>query len=142
VVLTFRVPGPNSLAGVFKIFWVPFLGFGWRFVKNTFYRVGLLTPRPNPNLKVWVITFDLSDMGVPTSSNATASIALRIISHTSPSTALKLWYLRGGARNVLHTNLVVIWLMYFYCIMATNMFRPITWLSSGWFISEKEYSYN
>jgi hypothetical protein len=29
--------------------------------------VGPLTPCPNPNLKVWVITFDLSDMGVPAS---------------------------------------------------------------------------
>ena len=63
MVLTFRVSDPNSLAGVFKTFWFPFPGFGWSLVANMFYRVGLLTPRPNPNLKVWVITF----MGVPAS---------------------------------------------------------------------------
>jgi hypothetical protein len=43
-------------------------------------------PTPNPptrrakvSLFVWIITFDLSGMGDPTSNYATASIALRII---------------------------------------------------------------
>jgi hypothetical protein len=47
--------------------------------------VGLSTPRPTFNwrarisLFVWIITFDLSDLGDPTSSYATAGIALRIM---------------------------------------------------------------
>jgi hypothetical protein len=47
---------------------------------------GVVSPTPNPatwrtrvSLFVWVITFDLSGMAGPTSSYATASIALRII---------------------------------------------------------------
>jgi hypothetical protein len=45
----------------------------------------LLTPRPTPNLEDKLIiffcanTFDLSDMGSPTSSYATASIAFKVI---------------------------------------------------------------
>lgn len=50
-----------------------------------FYRdeVVSLTPQPptwrtRMSLFVWVITFDLSDVGDPTSSNAIARIALKI----------------------------------------------------------------
>jgi hypothetical protein len=56
---------------------------------------------PTPNLGarvsifVWVITFDLSGMGGPTSSYSTASIALRIIDHPSPTTASQYGYLQG-----------------------------------------------
>jgi len=52
--------------------------------------VGLSFPRPNPKLEdqvipfVWVITFDLCGLGDPTSSYATASIALRIIGPRKP----------------------------------------------------------
>jgi hypothetical protein len=52
----------------------------------TFSWDGVVSPTPNPLLRrtgvsllVWVITFDLSGMGGPTSSNATAGIALRMI---------------------------------------------------------------
>jgi hypothetical protein len=70
-----------------------FRGCGRSFVTNTFYWVGLLAPRPTPNLEdqdilffFWNISFDLSGMGGPTSSHVTASIALRIIwpSHIVP----------------------------------------------------------
>ena len=37
------------------------------------------TCRTRVSLFVWVITFDLFDMGGPTSSYVTASIALRVI---------------------------------------------------------------
>jgi hypothetical protein len=51
-----------------------------------FYGDGVVSPMPQPSswrtrvsLFVWVITFDLSGMGDPASSYATAGIALRII---------------------------------------------------------------
>jgi hypothetical protein len=33
-------------------------------------------------------------------------------------------------------------LTYFYCIMVTNMFRPVKWQSSGWFLWEQEENCN
>jgi hypothetical protein len=53
--------------------------------QQTFYGVGASAPRPTPNLEnqdinfVWVITFDLSVIGGPTSNYAATSVALRII---------------------------------------------------------------
>jgi hypothetical protein len=51
-----------------------------------FYGDGFVSPVPQPptwrtrvSLFVWIITFDLSGMGDPASSYATAGIALRII---------------------------------------------------------------
>jgi hypothetical protein len=51
-----------------------------------FYEDGVVSPMPQSptwrtrvSLFVWVITFDLSGMGGPASSYATAGIALRII---------------------------------------------------------------
>jgi hypothetical protein len=50
----------------------------------SFYGVKLLVSRPTPNLEdqgalfVWLLPFDLSGMGVPTSSYATAGISLRV----------------------------------------------------------------
>jgi hypothetical protein len=52
---------------------------------KAFYGVGLLTLCPTRNMEdqgshyVWIITFDLSDMGDTTSSYATSGIVLRII---------------------------------------------------------------
>jgi hypothetical protein len=52
---------------------------------KAFYWLGPSTPRPTPNLKgqgilfVWIIFFDLSGMGDPTSSYATAGIALKVM---------------------------------------------------------------
>ena len=58
-----------------------------------------LTPKLQPgrpgNL-VWVITFNLSGMGGPTSSYATASIALRIIWPCKPHHHTKIRILSGG----------------------------------------------
>ena len=34
----------------------------------------------------------------------------------------------------------VILLMYLYCIVVSNMFRPFMWPSLGWFVWEQEYS--
>jgi hypothetical protein len=50
---------------------------------------GVLAHRPNPNLAdqfifVWVLSFDLSGKGGPTSSYATAGIALWIIAPRKP----------------------------------------------------------
>ena len=58
-----------------------------RFPERKFFsRGGVVTPTPNPptwrtrmSLFVWVITFDLSGLGDPASSYATAGLALRII---------------------------------------------------------------
>jgi len=44
---------------------------------------------------VWVVTFDLSDVGGPTSSYATASIALRIIGPLKPHHYVKVGILSG-----------------------------------------------
>jgi hypothetical protein len=48
------------------------------------------------SLFVWIITFDLSGMGGPTSSYATAGIALRIISPLKPSHYFKVETPSGG----------------------------------------------
>ena len=57
----------------------------WTFAAmNFFYRVQSLAARPTPtwrvrvSLFVWVLSFDLSGKGGPTSSYATAGIALRV----------------------------------------------------------------
>jgi hypothetical protein len=52
---------------------------------DNFYGVRLSASRPTPNLEdqgtalVWVITFDLSGKGDPSSRYPTAGIALRVI---------------------------------------------------------------
>jgi hypothetical protein len=57
---------------------------------KAFYGVGPSTSRPTPtwrarvSVSVWIITFDMSGMGDLTSSYATASIALRIVSPRKP----------------------------------------------------------
>jgi len=78
-------PGLCPLVFAIAVVCVPFLYLRLvvMFGNSTFYRVRL-APRPIPNLEgqgilLWVITFDLSGMGGPASSYATASIALRII---------------------------------------------------------------
>ena len=70
---------------------------GWvlvcsNFLSNEyFYWVQLLAARPTPNLEdqgvslCWVLSFELSSKGGPTSSYATACIALRVIALRKPS---------------------------------------------------------
>ena len=101
--LSFHVPNPNSLARVFITFWVPFRGFSCSFITNMFYRVGLLAEHPPWSTRVllcvWLISLELSSMGGPTSSIATASIALRIIGPHSPHHSVKVlvpWGEGGG----------------------------------------------
>jgi hypothetical protein len=75
---------------VAHLFWLIFLSF---FPSEAdylgpeqfnFYGVRLLVSRPTPNLEdqgiplVWPLPLDLSCMGAPTSSYATADIALRV----------------------------------------------------------------
>jgi hypothetical protein len=66
----------------FFIFW----GFSWSFETNPSFTGRGCQPHFQPptcrtvlSLFVWVITFDLSGMGAPTSSYAAADIALRIL---------------------------------------------------------------
>jgi hypothetical protein len=54
------------------------------------------TWRARVSLFVWIITFDLAGMGDPTSSYATAGIALRIIRPRKPHHYVKLWISTGG----------------------------------------------
>jgi hypothetical protein len=53
----------------------------------SFYSVRLLASRPTPNLEylfVWLLPLDLSAMGAPTSSYATAGMALRVSGALKP----------------------------------------------------------
>jgi hypothetical protein len=55
----------------------------------SFYGVRLLVSRPTPNLEdqgifFWLLPLDLSGMGDPTSSYATAGIALRVSGELEP----------------------------------------------------------
>jgi hypothetical protein len=54
---------------------------------------------------VWVVTFDLSDMGGPTSSYATASIVLRIIGPVKPQHYVKVGKLSGRWGNFMNVKL-------------------------------------
>ena len=47
-------------------------------------RIEFVSQGPTVSLFVWVLSFDLSDKGGPTSSYATAGIALRIIAPRKP----------------------------------------------------------
>jgi hypothetical protein len=69
--------------------------------EHTFYGVLFCPLHPEPptwwsslSLFVWVITSDLSAMGGPTRSYATAGIALRIIWPPKPTATSKYWYIR------------------------------------------------
>jgi hypothetical protein len=59
------------------------------------------TWRAKVSLFVWIITFDLSDMGDPTSSYTTASIALRIIWPRKPHHYVKVRIPTGGMKVLL-----------------------------------------
>ena len=65
-------------------------GLSWGFKTLLFYRWGCQPCVEPPTWKagisffVWVITFDLSGLGYPTSSYTTASVALRVIWPQSP----------------------------------------------------------
>ena len=108
MVLTFRVPDPNSLAGVFKIL-IPISRL-WLKFRNKYILQG--GAQPHAQTPTWMFgsspstcpTWDsLSIVTLPPAQLSRSS------HHTNPSTPLKMWNLREGARNVLHTNLVVIW---------------------------------
>ena len=150
IVLTFHVPNPNSLARVFITFWFPFQGFGWRFITNIFYGLGLLVPHPTPNLEdqgaplCLVITHDLSGMGGPTSSNTTASIGLRAtqaspLQHSRDSfrvyksvgLTVKIHILEGGRIVYLYIchffvyNNEMWWILHNTCIMLVVVGTPV-----------------
>jgi len=100
--LTFHIPNPTSLAGVFINFQFPFWGFGWNFIKDMLNGMGLLAQPPARRsrvlpLFVWVIILDLSAMGGPTSSNATTSVTLRIIWRHKPNHCIKVGLPSGGS---------------------------------------------
>jgi hypothetical protein len=68
-----------------------FRGFSWGFETNPSFTGWGCQPHAQPPtwrtivpLFVWVITFDLSSMGAPASSYATAGIALRILRPRKP----------------------------------------------------------
>jgi hypothetical protein len=75
----------------------------WGFLNKSFFtRWGRYPHAQSPNwrtsvsLFVWVITFDLSGMGVPASRCATAGLALRIIWPHKPTSTLNYGHLRGN----------------------------------------------
>jgi hypothetical protein len=123
-----------------------------RFSQNKFfYGLGYYPHAQTPtwwikvSLFVWVITFDLSGMGVAASSYATTDLALRIISAHKPYHYVKVGTHSGGSTKPSHVNYRTVWFqkVVTYHETRTNKLlwdvnRNILWLIPV--ISERQYT--